>query len=438
MNGHTDWVPILLRYNDGTVLPAVWGSGDPDTIPDELFEIPDELLECFNDSSAREILEPPNEAQNHAKALAPFDKTVPESMQRSRLANRFKLLTLDEIAQLPPPEWLIADLVPKDGLVMLYGEPNVGKSFLALDWALSVAEGVPCLGHDVQQGEVVYIYAEGVRGLHQRAEAWLKAHDRTGSPLFRALPLSVTIPDADERREFVKAVRAESKHPRLIVIDTLARNFGTGNESLAQDMNSFVSGCDELRAEFPGATVLVVHHSGKDPNRGARGSLALQGATDAVFALIKSSGRLSLTNEKQKDGEEASPISLELVRVNLSDGKTSCVVQSVNAAPIGIGVPPTAPRKDPRTIKTDAGTLQALAAFGPGGATLAQWEQAVDRANDTFYRSRDRLVAGGKVVHDAENARYVAATPSTGPGPGSVQDGSNTLEVQKVSPEVPP
>jgi hypothetical protein len=291
MSGHTkdtDWVPMLLRYKDGTVVPAAWGSGDPDTIPDELFEIPDELLECFNDLSAREILESPNEAENEAKAVAPFTKTVPEPVERPRRVNRFKLLTLDEIAELPPPEWLIADLVPKDGLVMLYGEPSVGKSFVALDWALSVAEGVPWLGHDVQQGEVVYIYAEGVRGLDQRAKAWLKTHNRVGSPRFRALPMAVTIADADERREFIEAVRSASEHPRLIIIDTLARNFGTGNESLAQDMNNFVSGCDELRNEFPGATILVVHHSGKDQKKGARGSLALQGATDAVFALIKS------------------------------------------------------------------------------------------------------------------------------------------------------
>jgi hypothetical protein len=144
-----------------------------------------------------------------------------------------------------------------------------------------------------------------------------------------------------------------------------------------------------------------------------------------VFALIKSGGRLSLANEKQKDGEEASPIPLKLMLVNLSDGKTSCVVQSVDAGPIGImGVAPTAPRKDPRIVRTDAGVLQALAEFGPEGATLAQWERSADRANDTFYKSRNRLVKAGKVIHDRENARYIAAEPSTGPGPEPVQDGS--------------
>ena len=241
---------------------------------------------------------------------APVPDTRPSQQQSRKQRDRFKPLTLGEIAELPPPEWLIAGLVPEDGLVVLYGEPSVGKSFVALDWGLSVAEGIPWLGHDVRQGKVVYIYAEGARGLRRRSDAWLKAHDRVDAPCFRAVPIAVTIPDPGERSEFVKAVRSASKHPQLIIIDTLARNFGAGNESLAQDMNGFVKGCDDLRAEFPGATVLVVHHSGKDQRKGARGSLALQGATDAVFALTRSGGGLSLANEKQKDGEEALPILL--------------------------------------------------------------------------------------------------------------------------------
>jgi RecA-family ATPase len=67
--------------------------------------------------------------------------------------------------------------MPEDGLVVLYGDPAAGKSFLALDWGLSVATGVPALGHEVKKGEVVYIYGEGIRGLRQRAEARLKEHN---------------------------------------------------------------------------------------------------------------------------------------------------------------------------------------------------------------------------------------------------------------------
>ena len=71
------------------------------------------------------------------------------------------------------------------------------------------------------------------------------------------------------------AIHAACPKPRLIVIDPLARNFSPGHENDQGDMNKFVQGCDPLVAAFPGATVLVVHHPGKDRRRGARGSLVL-------------------------------------------------------------------------------------------------------------------------------------------------------------------
>jgi hypothetical protein len=76
--------------------------------------------------------------------------------------------------------------------------------------------------------------------------------------------------------------------------------------------------------------------------------------------------------------------------------------------------------KDTRIVKTDEGSLKALAEFGSEGATLADWERAVGRANDTFYNSRDRLVTAGKVRLDQENARYIALEPSAGAGSGLV------------------
>ena len=84
----------------------------------------------------------------------------------------------------------------------------------------------------------MYIYAEGTRGLMRRAKAWLQEHGEPEALTFRAVPSAVSIPDPGERSEFVDAVRSVSQHPRLIIIDTLARNFGAGNESLAQDMNA--------------------------------------------------------------------------------------------------------------------------------------------------------------------------------------------------------
>jgi hypothetical protein len=65
---------------------------------------------------------------------------------------------------------------------------------------------------------------------------------------------------------------------------------------------------------------------------------------------------------------------------------------------------------------------------------LAQWRRAVDRSNDTFYKSRDRLVEEGKVRLDGETARYIAAKPKPSPGPELVQNNarSNQAEADAV------
>ncbi len=97
-------------------------------------------------------------------------------------------------------------------------------------------------------------------------------------------------------------------------------------------MNSFVGSCDTLRFTFPQATVLVVHHPGKDVSRRDRGSTALRAACDTVMEL-RGTGRrgVTLRCEKQKDWEEFEDLHRRLDVVQLKDGETSCVVESVEA-----------------------------------------------------------------------------------------------------------
>ena len=64
-----------------------------------------------------------------------------------------------------------------DSQAILVAPPGEGKSFVALSFALCVAAGREWLGHKVKQGRVVYVAAEGGRGMHKRVRAWRKEHD---------------------------------------------------------------------------------------------------------------------------------------------------------------------------------------------------------------------------------------------------------------------
>jgi hypothetical protein len=327
----------------------------------------------------------------------------------TRQSNKFSLLTVRELEALPDPEWLIEGILPRDALGVLYGEPGAGKSFLALDWAAHIADGQRWFDLDVKGGNVIYVCAEGTAGLKLRVRAWRKSHtgDLTG---LHFLTRAVNMLDNNEVAELVRAVRSAKVEPRLIIIDTLARCFGGGDENGASDMGTFVASTDELRANFPGATVLVVHHTGKDPNRGERGHTALRAAADTILRLSKNGSALTLRC-KQKDADPLKDISLRIRKLRMA-GRSSCVVERASKEPTS-STNTQVPRLD-----SDRKALEALAQFGPSGATFSVWEDASGLKPSTFKDAKKRLEKDRFVEKDGDgNWCPIQRGPEAGPSP---------------------
>ena len=214
-----------------------------------------------------------------------------------------RLYSTTELLRLPPPAWLIDGIVPTGGLVGLYGPPGHGKSFLALDMALSVATGCPWQGRPVLSGFVLYVSAEGGTGIGKRVQAWLahhQAHPKSANVAWLIESIAV-LSDSGDMDVLLGRINDEvTDCPVLVVIDTLARCFD-GDENQQEDMGRFIQGVDRLRREF-GATVLVVHHTRLAGDR-ERGNTAFRGAADTMIFVRKQGHRLRLTNNKQKDAE---------------------------------------------------------------------------------------------------------------------------------------
>jgi hypothetical protein len=304
-------------------------------------------------------------------------------------AQRFIFLSAEEIVSQPPPTWLIEGLIVEDSLAVLYGPPGSGKSFVAQEWALSVAAGRESLGHVVQQGDVAYVYAEGGGGMPLRLRAWRE--DRGPLPLrFFGLPTPVEMTEPAEVEALIEDMKAAEIKPALIVIDTLARCFGGGNENVQQDMNAFVRGCDALRQAFPGVAVLVVHHTGWDTVR-ERGSNVLRAASDTMISLTPREKAILLRVERQKDApvQEKSTV-LKLSYVPAPDSSGSCVVTLGN--PEIAGQPPGAgggKRRGPAS--SDEKALKALGAAGSAGLGWAEWVQRTGLPVSTLKDARRRL-----------------------------------------------
>jgi len=252
---------------------------------------------------------------------------------------RFKLTRFKDIALSTERPYLVKGLLPREGLIVVWGPPKCGKSFWVFDLVLHVALDWKYRERRVQQGTVCYIACEGEAGLGARKEAF-RAHKLVegADPPFYLLTTRLDL--VADVETLIADVRAEidGDHCAVIVIDTLNRSIA-GSESRDEDMGAYVKAADRLREEFR-AAVIIIHHCGTKDNR-PRGHTSLTGACDAQLAVKRDDiGRIITSVEWLKDGAEGDAIAsrLDVVEVGVDeDGEaiTSCIVEDAGAAPSG-------------------------------------------------------------------------------------------------------
>jgi hypothetical protein len=254
-------------------------------------------------------------AEMHRQPASEDFPEPPEGISPDISRKRFREMSFDDLSAMEAPKWLVKDLIPDGGLTVVYGQPKSCKTFWALDMALSIASGRSFHGLETRHGRVTYIAAEGGPArLRERGLAWARAHGANPDPAVKWLITErIDLTDESVVAEFIKALDG----PRdLVVIDTLARCM-SGDENVQKDMGAFVAGCDKIR-EATGASVLVVHHEGKDAGKGARGSNALRGAVDTGIRVKREdNGNVVVSVEDQRDGEPLPPMCFTLQNVPL-------------------------------------------------------------------------------------------------------------------------
>lgn len=318
-------------------------------------------------------------------------RQVLENVQRAATNDNgrsFAFLNVGDMVQhLKPIDWLVKNYIERDSMAVIYGEPGHGKSFVAIDVACSVATGTDWHGRRVKPGAVFYIAGEGHNGLARRFRAWSEARgvSLADARLYvsnRSAALTDAMSAADVAAAVQELADATGETPALIVVDTLARNFGGGDENSAADMGAFVSNLDNNLRHPWKATVAIVHHSGKDTSKGARGSTALRGAVDAEYEIARDdTGTIRMQPHKMKDAENPEPLAFRLESVDLP------LVDEDGNRVFGAALNLVDYIEPPKAGKMGRGKNQTLAI-----QVLAELEQ----------ENCDRLEAGG---YDPDSAR---------------------------------
>ena len=273
---------------------------------------------AFNDELSRII------------AMALSEPSAPEPRSSP---GAFQFLSLQQIMAAPrPTRWLIRGFLEAGSLAVLFGEAGSMKSFLAIDQGLCIASGLPWHGHACPNpGAVFYLAGEGFDGLTKRIRAWTVAHNVELAPFFLSRAPAQLL-DKTHARAVCDAIGALAEQhgvPRLVIIDTLNRNFGDGDENSSQDMTAFVAALDRLKARF-GCAVLVVHHSGIAAKDRSRGSSVLRAAADYEYKLEKKESLRIFSNTKTKDHEPPEKLAFtpEDVGTGWHDPETGCELSS--------------------------------------------------------------------------------------------------------------
>jgi hypothetical protein len=320
------------------------------------------------------------------------------------------------------PEYIIGELIETETLGLIFGDPGCGKSFLAVDIALSVATGTRFHGRDTKQGSVFFIAGEGHNGLARRFAAWSQARQvpLTGVPLFKSERAAQLMDEASATAvaEAVADLAEQHGAPALIIIDTLARNFGAGDENNTQDMSVFVAAVDQLKARFPGCAVLIVHHSGHAEKQRARGAMALKGALDCEYRVEKDGAEMRLINTKMKDAEPPGDLFFRFQQVELGETVQSAVLEAIDA-PERIKKLSLNQRLALSTYETAGAAAGLWGEEGFLGVQLEDWRSAfyakhtgdtADAKKKAFQRVRSDLVEMGRMT--AKDDVYTSTDPA--------------------------
>ncbi|NQW11054.1 MAG: AAA family ATPase [Alphaproteobacteria bacterium] len=290
----------------------------------------EDINDALADARAVDIADLPHEQEDEPQPVAKVGRL------------RFDLL--DSIEPALNTSDFVEGLLLDGQLSLLYGESGTGKTFFATDIALHVALGWKWRDRQIERGAVLYIAAEGGFGVRNRIAAFRSRHDVTTAP-FAVAPTTIDLlnndndGDAGAVVEAIADLQAATGYlVKMVVVDTLSRALAGGDENSSADMGALVSNIDQIRAQT-GVHVMLVHHSGKDTSKGARGHSLLRAAVDTEIEVQRPEGEKVGTAKvrKQRDLECTGRFGYRLEPVELGANDrgmpiTSCVVMDVAAS----------------------------------------------------------------------------------------------------------
>lgn len=185
-------------------------------------------------------------------------------------------------------EWLVDRIIPRESITLLFGKGGIGKTWLAMDMARAVGQGVPYLGLATVKTDVIFVDFENpLAVLNLRTQ---KLGDGNGVFFWRANNPILKAPKLDKKEwEQYRQLPPGA----LLIFDTL-RASQDRDENKSDEMGMVMGRLKELRDM--GFTIILLHHTAKNSDRVAKGSTAIVDLADHILGLT--------LVRKRRDGQE--------------------------------------------------------------------------------------------------------------------------------------
>jgi hypothetical protein len=335
--------------------------------------------------------------------LADFDDLTsdPEVVEAKKAEDRFKLETTEEFIVRRKASWIIKNVIPNANLGVIYGASGSGKSFFAFEMAAAIARGIEWRGHKTTKSKVCWVAAEGQEDMRKRVAGYCLHHgvdpkELTNLYFVANAPNMMELTDA---RALVKQIRIQGEFD-LVVMDTLAQVMPGGNENSGEDMGKVLGHCKEI-TRLTGAMVELIHHSGKDESRGARGWSGLRAACDFEFEVIRADEERVAIITKLKGGADGGEFGFRLETIVVGededgDDETTCVVGFTDSSRSSVAVSQGPTGKTQKAIMDQFRTLADLDKDGAVTEHELAVVVAASRKFDPTPGKRDKRVDNAK------------------------------------------
>jgi hypothetical protein len=349
----------------------------------------------------------------------------PEVVEAKKAEDRFKLETTEEFIVRRKASWIIKNVVPNANLGVVYGASGSGKSFFAFEMAAAIARGIEWRGNKTTKSKVCWVAAEGQEDMRKRVAGYCLHHkidpkELTNLYFVANAPNMMELTDA---RALVKQIRLQGEFD-LVVMDTLAQVMPGGNENSGEDMGKVLGHCKEI-TRLTGAMVELIHHSGKDESRGARGWSGLRAACDFEFEVIRAEEDRVATITKMKGGADGGEFGFRLQTILVGqdedgDDETTCVVAFTDSSRASVAATKGPSGARHKLVVKEATRLIELAGSGVTFSEVVEvvWpqyprgdENKRDQRKTNAGRDLRDVIAAG---HLAQNDAGVVSLPVAG------------------------